>query len=133
MNHFFRSILLAATVGLLASSVGAQTAYKCGNAYSQTPCPDGKAVATDDARTEEQKRQADASTARNQAAAKALETDRIAHEKKDALALKKANTVGAVAKSKSTPFKAHKQKSVKPPKAVKVAKKKKVAEAAARP
>ena len=127
MNHLFRRFVISATVVVLASSVGAQTTYKCGNGYSQTPCTDGKVITTDDVRTDEQKRQADASTARNQAAAKALETDRIAQEKKDALALKKANAESAVAKTKTTPFKVYKPKTVKPPKVIKLPKKKKAA------
>jgi hypothetical protein len=125
MSHVFRRFFTLTTMVVLASSVDAQTTYKCGNGYSQTPCADGKIIATDDARTDEQKRQADASTTRNQAAAKALEKERIAQEKKDALALKKANADGTVAKPKSAATKVYKQKTVKPLKPLKVLKKKK--------
>ena len=125
MSHLSCSFLLAATLGLLASNVGAQTTYKCGSGYSQTPCADGKVIAIDDARTEEQRRQADANTVRSQQAASALEKERIAQEKKDALALKKANADSATAKPKSAPTKVYKQRPVKPPKAIKVLKKKK--------
>lgn len=117
----------------ISTSTLAQTTYKCGNIYSETPCADGKVVATDDKRTDDQKRQADASTARAQAAAGELEKDRIAREKQEAMALKKANSPTKTEQVKRTPFKALKPKLVKPEKpakAIKAAKKKTTAKPA---
>ena len=65
----------------------AQNAYKCGETYSQQPCPGGKLVATDDRRTEEQRAQAEAAARRDAKAADAKETKRLKEEGKPAQAI----------------------------------------------
>ena len=87
-------VLIAA--GLLSTGVGAQTVYKCGNTYSQLPCPDATVINADQ-RTREQKAQADQATARDARAATAMENARLQQEKADLA----ANTPKAPAKAAS--------------------------------
>lgn len=101
------------------ASTSAQATYKCGNAYSETPCVDGKVVTTDDKRTSEQKRQADDATARTKGMVDELQKDRIAREKQEAIASRAANASVKSQKISRTPFKALKPKLAKPEKAVK--------------
>ena len=83
-----KPLLLAASV--LASSLfsaffsvpaGAQATYKCGNSYSQQPCPGGTVVDTADPRTSAQKTQAEQSTQRDAKLASELEKSRLQKEK----------------------------------------------------
>ncbi|MBP9059826.1 MAG: DUF4124 domain-containing protein [Rhodoferax sp.] len=73
-------ILIAACA--LSTGATAQKTYKCGNSYSQLPCPDGEVIDTADPRTPEQKSQADAATRRDALAADALEKSRLEQEKR---------------------------------------------------
>ena len=68
----------------MTARAGAQETYKCGNSYSQTPCPGGQKVETDDARSAEQKAQTRAAADRDAKAATAMEKDRTAKESKAA-------------------------------------------------
>lgn len=117
---------------IACASTSAQATYKCGNAYSETPCVDGKVVTTDDKRTSEQKRQADDATARTKGMVDELQKDRIAREKQEAIASRAANASVKSQKISRTPFKALKpklakpEKAVKPVKPIKAAKKKKI-------
>ena len=52
--------LLITMAGLAQAQTSSAGVYRCGNAYSSTPCPGGKAVAADDARNEAQRQQAQA-------------------------------------------------------------------------
>ena len=61
-------LVLACTVRPMPLS--AQTIYRCGNAYSEAPCPGGVAIDVNDRRSAAQKAQTDA--AARQAAASAL-------------------------------------------------------------
>ena len=83
-----KPLLLAASV--LASSLfsaffsvpaGAQTTYKCGNSYSQQPCPGGTVVDTADPRTSAQKKQAEQAIQRESKLASELEKSRLQKEK----------------------------------------------------
>ena len=83
----------AARCGMLALSIAApvviaQTnsptgpaAYRCGNSYGSTPCPGGKAVDTDDARSTEQQRGAQDVKRRDAALANQMAADRGARER----------------------------------------------------
>lgn len=114
--------VFSVVLGLVSSVAAAQTTYKCGNAYSEEPCVDGNAVAAGDKRTDEQKREADGSTARAKEMAGELEKDRLKREKQEALASQKAGSPATAQKVSRTPFKILKPKPTKP---VTVAKKKK--------
>ena len=62
----------------------AQTVYRCGNVYSQTPCAGGVALDASDTRTPTQKAQADAAAAQTARSADKMEKDRLALEKAQA-------------------------------------------------
>ena len=137
MSQPTRQFAFSILLGFVSSVAAAQTTYKCGNAYSEEPCVDGKAVAAGDKRTDDQKRQADETTTRQRMAAGKFEKDRIAQEKRDAKALSEAGSAVVVGKpkpearevSKLTPTK--RPKLPKQPKPVKAAKKKNAAKPAA--
>lgn len=69
---------------LLASSLAlptqAQKVYRCGNSYSQTPCPDGKAIDASDSRTPEQRKAHEASVKDEKRRADTLEKTRLKEE-----------------------------------------------------
>ena len=60
----------------------AQTLYRCGNTYSQTPCDHGKTIDVTDSRTAAQQKQAAAATSNRVALAGVLEKERLAREKR---------------------------------------------------
>lgn len=62
----------------------AQNVYRCGENYSDTPCPGAKVVPTDDPRSPAQKAQADAATRRDARSAQVLERERLKQEGKPA-------------------------------------------------
>lgn len=76
------AIFLIATIALSTGAI-AQNVYKCGDAYSQTPCPGGATVDAADQRTPVQKTQADLATRRDARAADAMEKARLQQEKTD--------------------------------------------------
>jgi hypothetical protein len=87
MNKQQRLGLLAAAALLAASLHGAaaaQQVYRCGNEYSQQPCPGGKPVEVADPRTQAEAKRADAETARQSKAADAMEKARLQQEAKAA-------------------------------------------------
>ena len=59
----------------------AQAIYRCGNTYSQTPCPGGAIVAADDRRSAEQKAQTDAAAAQAARQADGMQRERLALER----------------------------------------------------
>lgn len=134
MPQFVHPLIFSIVLSAVSSFTAAQTTYKCGNSYSETPCADGKAVVNQDLRTEDQKRQADETTRRQKSAASGFEKDRIAQEKRDAKALREADK-GATIGKKAEPVARMrpKPKLIKPPKPakpVKATKKKKTEKSA---
>lgn len=75
----FKAIFLMASCAFITAAY-AQGAYRCGNSYSQTPCPGGVAVNTADSRTKEQKAAADAATKRDLRVADSMEKTRLRQE-----------------------------------------------------
>jgi len=73
----------------------AQNVYRCGDSYSQSPCPGGVAIDASDSRTKGQKAQADADTQRDRQAANALEKERLKQEAAAAPAPQKAGAAKA--------------------------------------
>ena len=143
MNLSFRRFLCVATATVMMGGAVAQTVYKCGNAYSEEPCVDGRAMAVQDLRTDAQKSQANETTIRQKNAARKFEVDRIAQEQRDAEARRDAGSTVTVVKpmpkaqpvagklGKATRIKPVKPiKPVNPVKPVKVSKKKKVSKPA---
>ena len=62
MKRAILSVGLACALG--AGAVGAQTVYRCGNTYSQTPCSQGRVVDDEDGRTQAQQSEAQSSQRR---------------------------------------------------------------------
>ena len=81
-NRFLRTIIFIA-IGSISTWASAQNAYRCGNTYSQTPCPNGKTIDVTDSRSADQKKQTDAATASTAKAGDAMEKSRLAQEKRD--------------------------------------------------
>ena len=76
-------ILAAAAWG----AAPAQTIYRCGDSYSQQPCPGGAVVAADDARSASQGAQTREAAQRDAKRADAMEKARMKDEAKPAQAL----------------------------------------------
>lgn len=65
---------------LLALPSHAQTIYRCGNSYSQTPCAGGSTLEANDSRDKTQKAQTDAAIRRDLKAAEMMEKNRTRQE-----------------------------------------------------
>lgn len=63
-----------------STGVSAQT-WRCGNAYSDRPCEDGKTVKVEDNRSDQDRRSADAGTRSARTQADQLERSRLSQEK----------------------------------------------------
>ncbi len=95
MRHGILKAITLIAICAMPTWANAQNAYRCGNTYSQTPCPNGKTLDVTDSRTADQKKQTDAATASSAKAGDALEKARLAQEKRD-LAANKARPVMVV-------------------------------------
>lgn len=60
----------------------AQNVYRCGESYSNTPCPGATVVPTDDPRSPAQRAQTDAATRRDARSAQVMEHERLKQEGK---------------------------------------------------
>lgn len=94
LNAIFFIAIIATSTG-----VSAQNVYKCGDAYSQLPCPGGVTIDTADPRTSTQKTQADLATARDARSADAMESARLRQEKADLAANAPPRAAASAAKS----------------------------------
>ena len=72
--------LLMILVLVCGTAAQAQTVYRCGNSYSQTPCPGGSTVDATDSRTPEQRKAHEASVRQEKRAGDALEKNRLKEE-----------------------------------------------------
>jgi hypothetical protein len=102
-------------MSLAVPGAGAQTVYRCGTSYSQSPCPAGVAIAVDDPRTAQQKQETEAAVRRDAKTADSMEKSRLKQEAMD----RPAQLAAARAAQKALA-----QKPEKPPAAKKQAKKK---------
>jgi hypothetical protein len=82
-----RLVLLCASLFACAIPAAAQGVYRCGNSYSQQPCPGGKEVAVEDERNAGQRAQTDKAVQRDAKAAEAMEKARLKEEAKPAQAI----------------------------------------------
>jgi len=109
---------LLIAVCTLSTGARAQTVYRCGNSYSQSPCAGGAAVDASDSRSRAQQAQAEADTARARQSANALEKDRLKQEEAAARADRRAPQADAnKAQAAAVPKPAHtsKKKPAKQP------------------
>ena len=83
MQHLPLTAALLIALAALPSLSTAQVSYKCGNSYSQTPCPDAVVLDKTDQRTSAQKAQADLATQRDARLANTMEKARLQQEAKD--------------------------------------------------
>lgn len=102
-------------IAVCAINTGAwgQKVYRCGTAYSQTPCADAVAVDVTDSRSKTQKAQADALTQREAAAANAMEKTRLQDEAQaqaDSQAVRRKNAKATEATKKKSTKKTKKKK-----------------------
>ena len=88
MHHGIFKATIFIAVCAVSTWASAQNTYRCGNTYSQTPCPNGKTLDVTDSRTADQKKQTDAATANSAKAGDNLEKARLAQEKRDLAANK---------------------------------------------
>jgi len=74
-------IILAAALAVCSAWTQAQTVYRCGNSYSQQPCPGGAPVAAGDPRTPAEAARSGSVASADAKRADAMEKARIAQEK----------------------------------------------------
>ena len=79
-------LLFAAAIGGALPSA-AETVYRCGESYSQQPCPGGKPVQADDPRSESQRTQTRDAARRDAKVADEMQKSRLKEEAKPAQAL----------------------------------------------
>jgi Domain of unknown function (DUF4124) len=106
--------LLAAT--LVCSAAQAQTVYRCGpdgSTYSQTPCPQGRAVNVSDERSETQRAAAEARVREDQARGDDLERERQRRESAQPATAGKIDGRPAPAEPVAAASKASKKKKAK--------------------
>jgi len=83
------AIILIAFCTLLTRAE-AQNAYRCGNSYSQTPCPGGVPVDADDSRSKAQKTQSESAIKRDVRTADSMEKTRLQQEEAQRRAAQKS-------------------------------------------
>jgi hypothetical protein len=72
--------LLALALLTYVQGGAAQTVYRCGNEYTQTPCENGNAIRTDDSRSTSDRKAHQASVQKDKKTADALERQRLKEE-----------------------------------------------------
>ena len=84
-------LILAIAAMTLCTGLSAQTVYRCGSSYSQTPCPGGNAIDAADSRTPEQRKAHEASVKHEKRAGDTLEKTRLKEEAAAQRAAEKAD------------------------------------------
>lgn len=110
----FFAILLVA-LSSLTQGAHAQTAYRCADSYSQAPCPGGVAIDAADSRSNSQKAQTDAATARDIRTAESLEKSRLKQEAIQARAATKTSGKQAAPQKPASRAKAGSKRNPKKP------------------
>ncbi|MEP6791347.1 MAG: hypothetical protein ABI907_08240 [Ramlibacter sp.] len=87
MSHHFATAVATIFIALCVTPATAQNIYRCGETYSQQPCAGGKLVTADDARTSQQRTDAQAAAQRDAKAAEAMEKARMKQESQPAQAV----------------------------------------------
>jgi hypothetical protein len=101
MNKNLPALVVLAAAAALAPAA-AQNVYRCGDSYSQRPCPGGILVPTEDTRNASQRAQTSAAAQRDAKTADAMEKARLKEEAKPVAgyipAPKEAETIAPEAK-----------------------------------
>jgi|JFJP01.1.fsa_nt_gi hypothetical protein len=100
-RHLFTLIFIAASAINTGSS--AENVYKCGQTYSQTPCPDATVLKVDDGRSAAQKQQTEEAARNDKKLADTLEKERQAEEKRATTSARKTARPKAEVASPSGP------------------------------
>jgi hypothetical protein len=87
MAHKARILVLVLAAAATAGVADAQPVYRCGDSYSQQPCPGGKLVETDDPRSASQRAQTTEAARRDGKLADRMEKARLKEEAKPAPAV----------------------------------------------
>jgi hypothetical protein len=87
MSSQIRIACIALALCAQWTHAAAQTVYRCGESYSNQPCPGGAVIATGDSRTPAQRAESNATTKREAAAAGRMEQERLKQEAKPAQAV----------------------------------------------
>lgn len=115
MSRFAFNALAVLAMVLLSGHAAAQTVYRCGNSYGQTPCPEATVIDAADPRTSEQKAQADAAAKRTAQSADALEKARLQREKMERAAQVAGANKKKVSAANTSDVKKKKTKKKEPP------------------
>jgi hypothetical protein len=97
MTKQFHPAALLLALSALWLPAQADTVYRCGESYSNSPCAGATVVATDDARSAAQRADTQAAVKRDAALAQAMEKDRLRLEAKAAPAVILASAPAAQA------------------------------------
>ena len=81
MNKCLPALVVLVTAAALTPAA-AQDVYRCGDSYSQRPCPGGTLVPTDDARSASQQAQTSSAAQRDAKTANMMEKARLKEEAK---------------------------------------------------
>ena len=73
-------LILGLALAIASAQLAAQTLYRCGNEYRDTPCPNAIALDARDPRTPAQSAQAERQTAKDAALAQQMENARLQFE-----------------------------------------------------
>ena len=84
MFHPFRVLCLLACVAGLSIPAAGQTVWRCGDTYSQKPCPGGRQVQAEDSRDAGQRAQTSSAARRDAKLADEMEKARLKEEAKAA-------------------------------------------------
>ena len=98
MNANLPALVVLAAAAMLAPAA-AQNVYRCGDSYSERPCPGGTLVPTDDARSASQQAQTSAAAQRDAKTANMMEKARLKEEAKPVSAYIPAARAEAIARS----------------------------------
>lgn len=99
MQKLFITATIFIATHALSTESAAQSIYRCGSNYSQTPCPDAVVVDAQDTRSKLQKTESDARVRRDATLADTMEKNRLQEE---ARALASSSPQAAVHSKKST-------------------------------
>jgi hypothetical protein len=110
MRHPLLNALVLVVLSVSSSGAGAQQIYRCGDSYSQTPCPDGVVIDATDGRTKAQKTQTDLATERAERTAVAMEKARLQQGKATVAHAPKVKAKASAPASKNRNSQAKKKK-----------------------
>lgn len=113
MTRSLHIALLLIASSVIMTRAQAQNVYRCGDSYSQSPCPGGVAIDASDSRTKVQKAQAEAATQRDRQTGDTLEKERLRQEEAAARATQKSDTA-STPKPASTPHTSRPRKHKQP-------------------